>query len=520
MEIKEDKNLKKLSGCKDNFAESPVDYTLPDYLGDVRKILYTECLSGAFGKFSSEGREELSGSVNWNVLYLDSDGNPASASFNSDYEMTVKRSEDCRSVFAFPSVSAYTLRLVGPRKFSGKAEINLSTKVLTDEDVSPMGTAFEKGDEVETDSINVSAVTMASSAICESEYAEMIVKLEGAIRDEVSVFCPDASVRFASATLSDDRVCLKGEILLRAIINESGIPMYLCEKAIPIEEQVSAGDIKEGMIITPHASVCSLVTNINATDEGTEVVMSVIVEYRADGECNETVQVITDAYLKNNQTENTYEDYRYTTLLDKIAVCDSMSCEFPLNTICTEVVREIYCLDSSLKIENTEISGDTLAINGEVKLSGFATATDESGSVIYLPLKLISPMEIKIKCPRGMSEDTVTELLLTAVSPSAIIDGDNAIFTYKVTGTASLYTPNCVRLLKCSDISESGEVCRKKGRITVYYPESGETLFSVAKKFHTSSVTVAKDNDLAVSVGQTGDKDVLADVKFLLIRGD
>ena len=37
-------------------------------------------------------------------------------------------------------------------------------------------------------------------------------------------------------------------------------------------------------------------------------------------------------------------------------------------------------------------------------------------------------------------------------------------------------------------------------KITVYYPTADDTLFSVAKRFHTSPIKVARDNEITETV--------------------
>ena len=54
--------------------------------------------------------------------------------------------------------------------------------------------------------------------------------------------------------------------------------------------------------------------------------------------------------------------------------------------------------------------------------------------------------------------------------------------------------------------------------ITVYYPTSEDTLFSVAKRFHTSSLKVARDNDISDAVfAQDNPTGSLSGVKKLII---
>ena len=59
----------------------------------------------------------------------------------------------------------------------------------------------------------------------------------------------------------------------------------------------------------------------------------------------------------------------------------------------------------------------------------------------------------------------------------------------------------------------------KKATVTVYYPRGGESLFDVAKKYKTTSLKIARDNDLSDQALSSFDThDSLAGVKKLIIR--
>ena len=67
--------------------------------------------------------------------------------------------------------------------------------------------------------------------------------------------------------------------------------------------------------------------------------------------------------------------------------------------------------------------------------------------------------------------------------------------------------------------AKEDEAYSKEGaKITVYYPTAEDTLFSVAKRFHTSAVKVASDNSLTESVmSRENSEGSLQGVKKLLI---
>jgi hypothetical protein len=61
------------------------------------------------------------------------------------------------------------------------------------------------------------------------------------------------------------------------------------------------------------------------------------------------------------------------------------------------------------------------------------------------------------------------------------------------------------KILTSSNIVEGTEESDIKTKITVYYPERGERLFDIAKKFRTTVEKISADNQTAVRAISDGD---------------
>ena len=124
MEIKRNSEFTRNVKCSDVYTESVADYSLPDYLGDVRKILFTDAALRPSGRFAGGDEVEFSGVVVYNVVYLDADNNLSSVEFTSDYDYSVKCSaENYKDSISNTRVSNYAVRLMGPRKMSARASL-------------------------------------------------------------------------------------------------------------------------------------------------------------------------------------------------------------------------------------------------------------------------------------------------------------------------------------------------------------------------------------------------------------
>ena len=126
--------------------ESTGDYTLPDYNTDVRRVLETKVEVVDSTCFVNGDSADVSGTVNYEVLYLDSDGELASCAFTVDFDTSVKcNGENVVGCLANCRVDGYSVRLVGPRKFTVKAQIATELAFSERASLAVGGSAFEYG---------------------------------------------------------------------------------------------------------------------------------------------------------------------------------------------------------------------------------------------------------------------------------------------------------------------------------------------------------------------------------------
>ena len=118
------------------FTEVTCDYVLPDYLGEVRKILYTEARAMPLPTYMNGEEASASGGVRFRMVYTDDEGRLASVEFSEDYEVRERIMIEGRGeVSAETAVEGSSMRLLGPRKISAKARVAVELTLLTEEDV-------------------------------------------------------------------------------------------------------------------------------------------------------------------------------------------------------------------------------------------------------------------------------------------------------------------------------------------------------------------------------------------------
>ncbi len=501
-------------------CESSCEYTLPDYMGDVKKILSVSATAIPSGKFVNDGAVEFSGIVSYDVLYADSDGKLTKIQASSDYDLSqASDMEKYNDSLADCRVAASSLRLSGPRKMTLRSSLVCTVRINESEDVSCAGDALDMGDMLETatKSIRIEKALFGSSP--EREYAEETSKLTSVSADDIEIIGTSGAVRIIESVPTEDGVTVIGELIITSIIRTEEQPPFAIKKTVPFEENISLEGVTADMKVMADGYLTSVTTGVAEDNDGACVTVNAICEFACVAGVNEDLSVNTDAYLKNRDTVCEYEDFSYTELVCMANSDGTVSYDVLRSEIGCGSVREILTLSADAKSVEKQLCADKLILKGDMSVYGVACEINEDNSTNYIPIKFNFPFETNVNIGCQIQEDSSVECYVSCVDTDSALDSE--VFSVKCVlkiGYRVSKKSNIRRLKSCVS-SGDAEYSETKSCITVYYPEECETLFGIAKKFHTSSSKIASDNNLSESVALTSDTtDSLLGVKKLIIR--
>ena len=500
MEIKREVSYTKNTKCQDIYAESHGDYILPDYQGDVRKILFTEATLRPSGRFAGGDEVEFSGVVVYNIIYLDEENNLSSVEFTSDYDYSVKcQGDSYRDSVSDTRVSNYAIRLIGPRKLSARTSLVGSVHLSESATIGVSGDAFDPDSSPEVNQKTVSIRRSALSSLTEREYAERLCHLDGAMTDEVRVIYSRAEATVDSLEREDERVKIKGKLHVNAVIHTGDSPAHSLERQIPFDEEVELSSMTQDMKLLPQLTVSSLKTVVNADESGCEVVANAILELCVLGECNEKIDITTDSYLKSCPTDNLYDNFSYETLSDVVSLKGTHNAEVDRSELETEGLYEVIFLTATPKVERVDLQDGSVSILGELRYSGVASEV-VNGEVSYVGVKFTSPFasNVNINCQNTDNLQVDAKVLTSCTTAS--VDANKLYATCNLESVVTVCREGSETVL-VSSVKREGERYEKTGAtVTVYYPDENDTLFSVAKRFRTSGLKIARDNDISETV--------------------
>lgn len=502
-------------------CESSCEYTLPDYLGDVKKILCVKASVIPSGKFSTEGELNFSGIVAYDVLYSDSEGKLTGLTLNSDYDVSVPvDSESYIDSRADTSVANLAVRLTGPRKLSAKATLSSRVRISCEPHLRCSGEVFsgEFRPEIKEERISIEKSAFFTSK--EREYAEETVRLGGIGADSIEIIATSGAVRVIESTVENGEVRVRGEITVTSIIRTDEQPPFAIKKVIPFDESIDLeGMNAEGAFAFADGYLSSVTAGVSEDAEGASVNVNVISELRLAVSKNEEHTVVADAYLKERDTSVKYEETEYSSLLCMAGCEEKISCSVSRSEVGIEQVREVLTMTVDLRQTEKTLTDNGFTVSGEAIFSGVACEDSNDGEINYAPIKFTSPFKINVSCNMPMPPDAEIELNLSAKDVESIIDAEKITANCHMS-VAYRVTKNGVikRAVECN-LSGEAEYTERPSRISVYMPCEGESLFDIAKKFHTTGIKIAEDNELSDAVlSEMGAPVSNCGVKKLIIR--
>ena len=477
-------------------CESTAEYILPDYCGDIRKILYTGARVLPLGSFEGNGSAEFSGNVEYTVVYEDQEHNLNSCKFTSEYELAVKcEEEEYAGSFCDANISTLSIRPVGPRKLSAKCTLSASVGINERKNKCVEGDTFDAHTpevyEREVEHRTYDCIMGDTRSVrCENLF------IDGAIEDDISVYSMSVTPRQLTHTVNEDGVEVKGELLVKILYKNGDSMATQHEHVVDFAEQMTVDNAADFYL--PKVRVGMTKYACEVREDG--VLITSDIEYNVLLNCygNEKLKLVCDCYLCDYEVNNEYGEFYYTRLVDSVSNEITREYEVSKESVDGANIRNIIKADATAKINSTKIYENGVEIEGTVRLSAITCEINEDGTLGYGTVKFELPLKENVKFDLQLTENYRTECSVNVLNVDVDTDATNLYPIVSMCLDCFVLSDEKLPNLT-SSYTFGEELAREEGVVTVYYPEKDETLFSVAKKFHKELVTLASDNSLSES---------------------
>ncbi len=494
--------------------EVSCDYILPDFKGDIKKVLMCKAEATPTGKYNSDGRLEFTGIVNYSLLYADMENKITSAHFENDFSLNCQGEREAMDGMMDVNVCGISMRLYGPRKISVKATLNCDIKIA-EENPLPEPNADE-GIEPEILYESLDIATASISEGVEREYAEELTQIQSYPAESIEILTSGGNVFVSEAKAVDNGIELTGFYELYAIISTPDEPALAVSKrfrfteTVPINEETS-----QDIDILPSASITSLRFDVSDSDEGASVVASVITECCVGVFNNTTKKIAKDAVVPKHIEKCEFDDFGYVKLNKIEARALNVSGNLPRENEDAPSACQILCSHGRIKQISAHIEDREYKITGEMHLECITSHVDDSGMNVFGCEKFTAPFEAALPISYNVCDGANIDIFAKLRSVNIKLDRSSCHYEAEIGIKLAVLNKKHTSVLR----SVSATKCEEGDdfTVTVIYPEKHETLWDIAKLTHTSPVAIAEKNALTASCLSDEGKQEPLQVKKLII---
>ncbi|MCQ2450877.1 MAG: DUF3794 domain-containing protein [Clostridia bacterium] len=472
-------------------SEQPVDvdFSLPDYCPDVRRVLKCKAVPRITMKTLSGNTLTVNGSVAITVFYADEEGKIRSFLYSYPFEKMKDLETDVSNdrITVTAKCEYMNCRAVTSRKLDihGAVCICITAK-------------RKKSCEIisDIDDKNIEVLRGTSPATTPTDFGEKSLIIEedgelpsGDISDMLLRYEADVCIKECKAI--SGKVIAKGEMKL--------FLRYLCgdmiksmKTTIPFSQVIEVKTTGENCECSAKAQICFLDIKPKTDNDGNFNIYSVNAKLIicAETYCKNDVAVILDAYSKKYNAEIIKEPVSFEQLIVNIGDSLSVKKVVELEDISISSVKDCWY---DTKINDIKVMGENLCLSGALTVCVIAEVKGENTSYYE------KTVDFEYCCPIEFANSELRfEPSLSVNSFGYTITGDNSI---EIRAEVAVYIPVFKKIMldAVTNITVNDEVIKKETddiAMIVYFGNQGEKIWDIGQKYYAGCEEIKEINGI------------------------
>lgn len=505
------------------------DFTLPDYQPEIRKLLSVTPSILPPSRFLGAGEAEFAGNVAFTVLYIGGDGGLYTTELSAPYTFRVPMEGDERfagnmplQVDAETTVDSLITRVSAPRKLSVKCRLRAHVTGLCDEEID-MTVAGEGTGDATLEKLERTQLC-ARTCFATGEAMELTDELSASAGEgELRLIGTEGAVQMTETVPVEGGVSCRGELYIKAMVTrdttaggEDTDPTLAADTVEILTRRIPFSQTVELPMSLPagdrDAMAFGTCTGITARVEGDKILCAatVIPEVQAQG--SDKVTFVCDCF--STAHDSVCEMRRFDFF--RAVVCVNGNVTESGTVRAAEAVIPLGAIPLDLTADAA--NADVVCERGHLILTGdcqyrmlYRTAEGELGSAEFrLPLRY----EIPGESGRCDGEDYGVTARLTMLGGHARPDGEGYVIDAEWAIAARVFAKAVAEAVGA--VRLEGACAARRGAYVLCYPETGESLWGIAKRYHTPIRSLAALNDLPGAADPASPVS-LEGAKFLMI---
>ncbi len=486
----------KLKGEKSVDAE----LTLPDYCGDVKRILKCILTPQVHSVNASGDKINIRGTALIRVIYADEKENIDCCEKSTDFSMSLQSSHtEGRVTVVAEALSEYVnCRAVSRRKVSVNGSVAVICRVFAGS-FTEIPCCAPDGVEICKNKRN------QSLTVCVGEKSFEMSETVALTKDVPSVgkiLLSDAWIETESLKAVQDKLLVKGELCVKTVYLAEGEVNKICSHLhkMPLSQIIDVDGIDESCEVSVQCRIGQLTVTgkSDSSHSGRLIDISARINCFISAEKSTEYEYISDCYCTRGRhtAEYAVRQVSVPVYLQSRVLKLKKSIQLP-------TAGEVCCGWVSECSTEARVSGNT--VHGVINVTACFLCMDDNGAPLFCEreIEFESDTQLDRECT---SPDCSLRVNIRDVSVIGHKDGE-VDFTAEAEVTMRVY--DCCSDRYVCDIKETDAECKKSPALTVYYCEGGEKIWDIAKKHSTTVALIKSENGI--------DGDTVAKKRMLLI---
>ncbi len=495
------------------WCECSGDFTLPEYMPEISKMIKVEGRAIPSGKYIGAERAEFSGNVLYSIIYAGEDGLPYFTTLSCDYEYTVPLGETLSGgeteIYDEAWVESTSVRPSGPRKLSVKSKIKATPHVIYKKEADA-----EHNELLNSASLQKLCSTQRVVDIMHFESGEFeleeSIKIDGASPEAELVGC-EGNVLVSDVRVDFNSILCRGECECSIYYYdiEAGRRVFLCsKKKVPFEKEIPiyhTSDIQNarayGKLIT---------ADVSSQGEGEQLLLSLTLNLCGEYISEREKVCVRDVYAEGAECDVQYQNESF----ERGVLCKNahFSCHAQ-KKLEKDMNATVICTFSVPRIESFCVENGKANISGEIGIEALMCYSVEE-SCEYT----VEHIAVDFKCelPTLSAAQKYSECINAEASGVRVRAEKDSLYA-----DAELYLSAFVKGIDTERTVKSAETLEdikdiEGDCVKIYYPDKNESLWSIGKKYAKSIEALSKVNSLDRSCPDSPDS--LGGVRSLVIK--
>lgn len=483
--------------CLEQTAELPIDadFTVADYLGEVKKVLKSKITPYIASKQISGNALIVEGTAIVSIIYLDSDNFLCTA----EHEVPFKKSFEAASQLNNASCEVYSeavthsCRAITERRFSVKGSLKLDVTVYMiekNEIISDIDSdCFEqlKGETSATTPLGITDKMMVIDE--EITLPQTMPAVHRIIRSDAFAVITDSKI-------ISNKIIIKGNLNIEIAYCSYENEFLKHSVDIPFNQIIDMPGISELCECDAKVNVCGLSVSTRTSQNGEcRSFMTVCkLNLTAFARCNSNIPVVFDLYSTRYPTTTKKNDTKFTHIIKQTN--ESFLCKkrISLPENCGNKVIDLWCF---LNQTSCRPEQNGMIIMGSLSVC-ILTKNDDDTIFFERIIDFEYPIKLDGKhfSPHCRPE---VKILSSNFSP---ISSNEIELKIELMISATVYDSTTISLITDIEIDENNPIAADAALIA-YFADTGENVWDISKSFLANRVELLELNKLTDEVIKT-----------------